>query len=63
MPRFSYLGALAVDVLALVGTFTPWGAEVVKPSARSSGQDELPAIRFPIGLNHLLTIVLVRSRR
>jgi hypothetical protein len=30
MPRFSYLGALAVDVLVLVGAFTPWGAEVVK---------------------------------
>jgi hypothetical protein len=30
MPRFSYLGALAADVLVLVGAFTPWGADVAK---------------------------------
>lgn len=30
MPVFSYLGALAVDVIVLVGLLTPWGEQLVK---------------------------------
>jgi hypothetical protein len=30
MPTFSYLGALAVDVVVLIGIFTPWGDQVAK---------------------------------
>jgi hypothetical protein len=30
MPAFSYLGALAVDLLVLIGVLTPWGDQVVK---------------------------------
>jgi hypothetical protein len=30
MPRFSYLGALAVDLVVLIGAFTPWGTELAR---------------------------------
>lgn len=30
MPMFSYLGALAVDVLVLAGVLTPWGDQIIK---------------------------------
>jgi hypothetical protein len=30
MPMISYLGALAVDLLVLVGILTPWGDQIIK---------------------------------
>ncbi len=30
MPVFSYLGALAVDVLVLIAVLTPWGDQFVR---------------------------------
>jgi hypothetical protein len=30
MPTISYLGALAVDLLVLVGILTPWGDQIIK---------------------------------
>ena len=30
MPTFSYVGALAVDALVLVGLATPWGDQVIR---------------------------------
>jgi hypothetical protein len=32
MPTFSYLGALAVDLVVLIGVFTPWGTELARAS-------------------------------
>lgn len=30
MPTFSYLGALAIDVLVLVAVLTPWGDQLIR---------------------------------
>lgn len=30
MPVFSYLGALAVDVVVIVALLTPWGDQAIK---------------------------------